>query len=480
MAYNYEYPYTDPNRYNDDWLINKVKELAEEWSKTATDWKELESYVRNYFSDLDVQGEINNKLDQMAQDGTLVSVLYQYVPGFQNAVIYGIKNDASEDVSEKLQTLINNGNVFLPNGSYRVQGLIIPPNRYLIGESQYGVQLYGYGDDIIKFTTDSHDNCIANFRINGQDGFACVHCNYSPASGSPYDANNLIVNVRTSGGKYGFQVDNASRGVKIYNCRASGVSDTLFYIKGTDELLSGCSCQDAPRGYFLENNNILNACSAFQITGYGVYINGSYNTVSSCALQDCQSGVYVNGISNMIDIKLDRMGFYTPASGNDFFVNNSNNKINFVSTQGRKANGTNRYTENVLYFPNDNISGNVINGVVNIENSITVTNDNRAGNFAHTVANTIDINGKRIKASRTRSVTAGNALQYTDKTENVSLMFVTYNPSAQYIFSVDLNSPKITYSFAYQTASGVAFASYEIGNNRYIKTNTIEMRMIES
>ena len=27
MAYNYEYPYTDSNRYNDDWLLNKMKEL---------------------------------------------------------------------------------------------------------------------------------------------------------------------------------------------------------------------------------------------------------------------------------------------------------------------------------------------------------------------------------------------------------------------------------------------------------------------
>ena len=27
MAYNYEYPYTDPNRYNDDWILNKMKEL---------------------------------------------------------------------------------------------------------------------------------------------------------------------------------------------------------------------------------------------------------------------------------------------------------------------------------------------------------------------------------------------------------------------------------------------------------------------
>ena len=27
MAYNYEYPYTDTNRYNADWLLNKMKEL---------------------------------------------------------------------------------------------------------------------------------------------------------------------------------------------------------------------------------------------------------------------------------------------------------------------------------------------------------------------------------------------------------------------------------------------------------------------
>ncbi len=32
MAYNYEYPYTDPNRYNDDWLLSKMKELDQDLS----------------------------------------------------------------------------------------------------------------------------------------------------------------------------------------------------------------------------------------------------------------------------------------------------------------------------------------------------------------------------------------------------------------------------------------------------------------
>lgn len=39
MAFNFEYPYTDPNRFNSDWSINKIKELTDymvensEWIK---------------------------------------------------------------------------------------------------------------------------------------------------------------------------------------------------------------------------------------------------------------------------------------------------------------------------------------------------------------------------------------------------------------------------------------------------------------
>lgn len=40
---------------------------------------ELQSYVNNYFAELDVQQEIDNKLDEMAEDGTLEAIISEYL-----------------------------------------------------------------------------------------------------------------------------------------------------------------------------------------------------------------------------------------------------------------------------------------------------------------------------------------------------------------------------------------------------------------
>lgn len=38
MAFNFEFPYTDPNLYNDDWLLKKMKELLAQLNELE-DWK---------------------------------------------------------------------------------------------------------------------------------------------------------------------------------------------------------------------------------------------------------------------------------------------------------------------------------------------------------------------------------------------------------------------------------------------------------
>lgn len=45
MAYNYEYPYTDPNRSNGDWLLSKVKELFEQTQELVIDIPSMKSDI---------------------------------------------------------------------------------------------------------------------------------------------------------------------------------------------------------------------------------------------------------------------------------------------------------------------------------------------------------------------------------------------------------------------------------------------------
>ena len=80
-----KYPYTDFHELNLDWIIERVKQLTEDWASTEQAWKteqeafnDLHDYVMNYFDNLNVQTEINNKLDTMASDGTLDALLLPY------------------------------------------------------------------------------------------------------------------------------------------------------------------------------------------------------------------------------------------------------------------------------------------------------------------------------------------------------------------------------------------------------------------
>ena len=65
--------------YLKDTVIPAVNTNADAVTELQGLYVELKNYVDNYFENLDVQEEINNKLDDMAESGELTEIIAQYL-----------------------------------------------------------------------------------------------------------------------------------------------------------------------------------------------------------------------------------------------------------------------------------------------------------------------------------------------------------------------------------------------------------------
>ncbi|MBO7044024.1 hypothetical protein J6W34_05760, partial [bacterium] len=60
-------------------VIASQNETMENVQELSTAFNQLYDYVNNYFDNLDVQEEINNKLDEMVEQGTLQEIIAEYL-----------------------------------------------------------------------------------------------------------------------------------------------------------------------------------------------------------------------------------------------------------------------------------------------------------------------------------------------------------------------------------------------------------------
>ena len=113
-------------------VIPTVNNNAEAVEELQTKFTELETYIETYFDNLDVQEEVNTKLDEMAEDGTLQELISDYL---NSKAIFGFDNVSS---------MINSTNLI--NGSFaRTLGFYNPNDG---GGSLYKIREIN-NDDIV-------------------------------------------------------------------------------------------------------------------------------------------------------------------------------------------------------------------------------------------------------------------------------------------------------------------------------------------
>ena len=86
MSWMDKFPYTNFHEMNLDWILSTIRQLLQDWdaykdemnlkfSNLRDEFLALRQYVNDYFANLDVQEEINNKLNDMDEDGSLDAIV---------------------------------------------------------------------------------------------------------------------------------------------------------------------------------------------------------------------------------------------------------------------------------------------------------------------------------------------------------------------------------------------------------------------
>ena len=116
-------------KYLQDVVIPTVDNNAECVEELQNLFLELQQWCKDYLSDLNVQDEINNKLDAMAEDGTLSEIINQEIFGNINNQIAemqeNIENNTTKIQNLTMQTNENTGNIENLMGDIQEQGLLL-------------------------------------------------------------------------------------------------------------------------------------------------------------------------------------------------------------------------------------------------------------------------------------------------------------------------------------------------------------------
>lgn len=151
-------PYSNFHELNQDWFLSEFNKVLKEWEnmkKSFTNlnqaFNDLHNYVSNYFKNLNVQKEIDKKLDEMAKDGSLYEIIRKYTDPIVN------------EQNAKITVLENRMNTFtrLPDGSTTADAELIDIRIPPFGFNNNNA--YKTAGDAVRSEVSIVNNSIANY-----------------------------------------------------------------------------------------------------------------------------------------------------------------------------------------------------------------------------------------------------------------------------------------------------------------------------
>ena len=132
--------------------IDNMNLTDEQMENVTNAMTNLQNYVNNYFDNLDVQDEIDNKLDEMATDGTLENIIAKYLRINKNCYVAVLTHqDAYTHDNDSYLGISFDGECFTP----------IPQTKNLIPVKS-DVQIFKYNDVYLFAATTSSNSSNPN------------------------------------------------------------------------------------------------------------------------------------------------------------------------------------------------------------------------------------------------------------------------------------------------------------------------------
>ena len=173
---NFPYIEDDFDALTDYELFSKICGYVLEYSKDNEEMKKKIEDIEHYFDTLDVQEEINNKLDEMAEDGTLAEIINEEIfNGLNSKINFNKFHSLSDNVQANIKSDISLVNAF-PSG-YAISSIYIINNKGIAvandwtesgsGGTKFDLITFDYyNGNIINITTREH-------LLNGHSNSMC-------------------------------------------------------------------------------------------------------------------------------------------------------------------------------------------------------------------------------------------------------------------------------------------------------------------